>query len=38
MKNTRVTPSATLDQIPNPNHTMKIGASTTLGMAFMAVM
>jgi hypothetical protein len=38
MKNTSVTPRATLDQMPRPNHTMKIGARTTRGIAFMAVM
>jgi len=38
MKNTSVNPSATFDQMPSPNQTMKIGASTTRGMAFIAVM
>src|SRR3954468_10053186 len=33
MKNTSVTPSATLDQIPSPSHSAKIGASTTRGSA-----
>jgi hypothetical protein len=34
MKNTSVTPSATFDQMPSPNHRVKIGASTTRGSAF----
>ena len=38
MKKTSVTPSATFDQMPRPNHTMKMGASTTRGIAFIAVM
>jgi hypothetical protein len=29
MKNTSVTPSATFDAMPSPNHNVKIGASTT---------
>src|SRR5262249_25181334 len=33
MKNTSVTPSATLDQMPSPSHSVKIGASTTRGSA-----
>src|SRR3954453_20542834 len=33
MKNTSVTPSATLDQMPSPSHKVKIGASTTRGSA-----
>src|SRR6267154_505312 len=33
MKNTSVTPSATFDQMPRPNHSVKIGASTTRGSA-----
>src|SRR6478735_9483628 len=33
MKNTSVTPSATLDQMPRPSHSAKIGASTTRGSA-----
>src|ERR1041384_6542769 len=33
MKNTSVTPSATFDQMPSPNHSVKIGASTTRGSA-----
>src|SRR6187455_2749318 len=33
MKNTRVTPSATLDQMPRPSQSAKIGASTTRGSA-----
>src|SRR6476661_9528465 len=33
MKNTSVTPSATLDQMPSPSHNAKIGASTTRGSA-----
>src|SRR5262245_59584830 len=33
MKNTSVTPSATLDQMPRPNHSVKIGASTMRGSA-----
>src|SRR5688500_7967743 len=33
MKNTRVTPSATFDQMPSPSHNAKIGASTTRGSA-----
>ena len=31
MKNTSVTPSATLERMPRPNHSVKIGASTTRG-------
>ena len=38
MKNTSVTPSATLDQMPSPSHSMKIGASTTRGSAFSILM
>jgi hypothetical protein len=34
MKKTTVTPRATFDQIPNPNQSKKIGASTTRGSAF----
>ena len=34
MKKTSVKPSATFDQMPSPNHNMKIGASTTRGNAF----
>ena len=34
MKKTTVTPRATFDQIPSPNHKRKIGASTTLGSEF----
>src|ERR1700684_242817 len=33
MKNTSVTPSATFDQMPSPNQSVKIGASTTRGSA-----
>src|ERR1700749_1390041 len=33
MKNTSVMPSATLDQMPSPSHSVKIGASTTRGSA-----
>ena len=33
MKKTSVTPSATLDQMPSPSHSVKIGASTTRGSA-----
>src|SRR5580704_14818905 len=33
MKKTSVTPSATFDQMPSPNHSVKIGASTTRGSA-----
>src|SRR5437879_2578330 len=33
MKNTSVTPSATLDQMPSPSQSVKIGASTTRGSA-----
>jgi hypothetical protein len=29
MKNTSVTPSATLDQMPSPSHSAKIGASAS---------
>src|SRR5437879_13381507 len=34
MKNTSVTPSATLEAMPRPNQSAKIGASTTRGSAF----
>src|SRR4029453_4992595 len=34
MKKTRVTPSATFDQMPRPSQSAKIGASTTRGSAF----
>src|SRR5262245_1756511 len=34
MKKTRVTPSATFDQMPRPSQSAKIGASTTRGTAF----
>ena len=34
MKKTTVTPRATLDQMPSPNHRRNIGASTTRGSAF----
>src|SRR6266508_563321 len=37
-KNTTVTPSATLDQMPRPNHRRNIGASTTRGSAFAILM
>ncbi|XQU70277.1 hypothetical protein OJJOAM_003008 [Cupriavidus sp. H18C1] len=37
MKNTSVTASATLDQIPSPNHTAKIGARITRGIEFIAL-
>src|SRR5256714_12161342 len=33
MKNTSVTPSATFEAMPSPNHNAKIGASTTRGSA-----
>src|SRR5215472_13313018 len=33
MKNTSVTPSTTFDQMPSPNQSVKIGASTTRGRA-----
>src|SRR5690348_5500235 len=33
MKNTSVTPSATFDSTPSPNHTAKIGARITRGIA-----
>src|SRR3954470_23808970 len=33
MKNTSVTPSATLEAMPSPNQSAKIGASTTRGSA-----
>src|SRR3974390_2196637 len=33
MKKTSVTPSATLDQMPRPSQSVKIGASTTRGNA-----
>src|SRR5215813_11750300 len=36
MKKTRVTPSATFDQMPRPSQSAKIGASTTRGSAFIA--
>ena len=36
MKNTSVTASATLDQIPRPNHSAKMGARMTRGMALAA--
>src|SRR5689334_407925 len=38
MKNTSVTPSSTLDMIPSPNHTAKIGARITRGIEFTAMM
>ena len=38
MKNTSVTPSATFDNTPRPNHTAKIGARITRGIALSAVM
>ena len=37
MKNTSVTPSATFDQMPSPNHTAKIGARITRGIAFIGL-
>ena len=37
MKKTSVTPSATLDQMPNPNQSAKIGASTTRGSELAAL-
>src|SRR5947209_8339148 len=37
MKNTSVTPKTTFDVTPSPNHTAKIGASITRGMAFIAL-
>ena len=36
MKNTSVTPSATFDQMPSPNQSVKIGASTMRGNALAA--
>jgi hypothetical protein len=38
MKKTSVTPSATFDRMPRPNHTAKIGARITRGIAFIALM
>jgi hypothetical protein len=38
MKNTSVMPSATLESTPSPNHTAKIGARITRGIAFIALM
>lgn len=38
MKKTSVTPSATFDVMPSPNHTAKIGARITRGIAFAALM
>src|SRR5204862_1326472 len=38
MKKTSVTPSATLEAIPSPNHTAKMGARITRGIAFAALM
>ena len=38
MKNTSVIPSATFDAMPRPNHTAKIGARMTRGIAFAALM
>lgn len=38
MKNTSVTASATLDQMPSPNHTPKIGARITRGIELAALM
>src|SRR6266581_4350759 len=38
IKNTSVTPRATLEAIPRPNHTKKIGARITRGMALIALM
>src|SRR3974390_3313751 len=37
MKNTSVTPSATFDQMPRPNQSVKIGATTTRGNALLAL-
>lgn len=37
-KKTSVTPSATFDQMPRPNQTAKIGASTTRGMELKPLM
>jgi hypothetical protein len=38
MKNTSVTPSATLLAMPSPNHTAKMGARITRGIEFSALM
>ena len=38
MKNTSVTPSATLEAMPRPNQTPKIGARITRGMELTALM
>ena len=38
MKNTSVTPNTTFDVMPSPNHTAKIGARITRGIAFIALM
>ena len=38
MKNTRVTPSATLEPMPRPNQTAKIGARMMRGIEFRALM
>ena len=38
MKNTSVTPSATLLATPSPNHTAKMGARITRGIEFSALM
>src|SRR4030095_7295246 len=37
MKKTRVTPRATFEVMPSPNHTAKIGARITRGIAFAAL-
>ena len=38
MKKTSVTPSATLERMPSPNQTAKMGARITRGIAFKALM
>ena len=38
MKNTSVTPSATLEPMPRPNHTAKMGARMMRGMELKALM
>ena len=38
IKKTTVTPRATFDQIPSPNHTAKMGANITRGIALKALM